>query len=137
MDNLIMIFKAIFVLGLILAALFTILFPIALDMMYKEEFGKPLLNYWLTALEFIAIVNLCLCFDDGKNADYDFAIGLCTIVCIAVIIFTLKKARRLNLTGFMKFVIIAVQLLSPLSIIFILLIISMATEEFNKRNKKK
>jgi multisubunit Na+/H+ antiporter MnhB subunit len=105
--------------------------------MYKEEFGKPLLNYWLTALEFIAIFNVYLCFNGGKTDDYDFAIGLCVIVCVVVFMLTKKKANQLNQTGFMKFVIIAAQLLSPLSIIFILLMISMIKQELSKKNKKK
>jgi D-alanyl-lipoteichoic acid acyltransferase DltB (MBOAT superfamily) len=108
-----------------------------MDMMYKEEFGKPLLNYWLTALEFIAIFNVYLCFNGGENDDYDFAIGLCVIVCVVVFMLTKKKANQLNQTGFMKFVIIAAQLLSPLSIIFILLMISMIKQELSKKNKKK
>jgi hypothetical protein len=136
MDNLVAIFEAILILGLVAVGIVIVLFPIMLDIQYKGETGKHLLNFWLTALEIIAIINLSSCINDGKEADYDFAIGFCTLVCIAVVIFTAKKARRLNLLGFQKFMLIAAQLLSPLSIFFILILISMVTEKIDKKDKK-
>jgi hypothetical protein len=136
MDNLVAIFEAILILGLVAVGIAIVLFPIILDIQYLGETGKHLLNFWLTALEIIAIINLSSCLNDGKESDYDFAIGFFTLVCIAVVIFTVKKAKRLELVGFQKFMLISAQLLSPLSIFFILILISMVTEKIDKKDKK-
>jgi hypothetical protein len=136
MDNLVAIFEGILILGLVAAGLAIVLFPLRLDIQYMEETGKHLLNFWLTALEIIAIINLSSYLNDGNEADYDFAIGFFTLVCIAVAIFTARKAKRLKLVGFQKFIMIAAQLLSPLSIFFILFLISMVTEKLNEKDKK-
>lgn len=132
MENIIMIMKAVLVLGAFIAGIVLLFYPVIADLQYYGETGQHLLNYWMTGIELICIFAVYTYIPEwGSDASME-ALGALTISVIVSWVVAVKRAKKLGFVGWRVAALVVTQLLSPISVIGILLLLESA---LNKENK--
>lgn len=137
MDNLQMMIQAILVLGAIGVGFAVLMFPVVVDLQYYREFGKHFLNYWMTIVELICIFNVYTYIPEWGTDSSTEALGFLIISIILSWILAFKKAKKLGIQGIGIYIVAIAQILSPVSIIFILLSIAGLAEKISGKKKRK
>ncbi len=119
--------------ALIAVAVLVMLFPLQFNSNLKKRTGTGCLNYLLTALETICLVAAM----DTDSPRFKGNLGLSVIVAVAAGIFARKKAKKRNLNEKDTFCATAAQVLSPLSILFIIFMVSGIMNDIAEKRKKK
>lgn len=128
MDTIILLLQGVGVVILLALGIAVLLFPISLDLSYKEHAGKGCINYWLTALEAICFLAVSNYWKDTTSDGFNEALGCLVIVLIISIVVSRKKAKKWNLDKWNTFLVAAAQIMSPVSIFFLILMISSAVQ---------
>ncbi len=118
------------VLAVLAVGLGILLFPIWLDTYIKNKTGKGSLNYWLTGIELICLIG---CFNPGDDT-FEGNLGCLLIAIVISAVIAWKKAKKLQLEKSMAIGVIFAQILSPVSILFM---IESAISSLKKRTKDK
>lgn len=121
------------VLAVLAVELGILLFPIWLDTYIKNKTGKGSLNYWLTGIELICLIG---CFNPDDDT-FEGNLGCLLIAIVISAVIAWKKAKKLQLEKSMAIGVIFAQILSPVSILFILFMIESAISSLKKRTKDK
>lgn len=135
MEMIITLIQGVFVFGLIILGLGIIIFPIIAHLNYKENTGQSLLNFWLTGLEAIALLPALKYIGNTSKPDYAETMGFLIIVLIVTIIISNNRAKKMGFQGKEKFIVIAAQLLSPISVLIIFTILSGLFKKDDKSDK--
>lgn len=137
MENIIMLVKGAAVLALIVVGIVALLFPVLLDSSFKQNTGKGCINYWLTAAEAVCLLAMCgYRWDTASDGFYE-AVGFLVVFIVVSIISARKKAKKWNLDKGYTFLVTAAQVLSPLSVFFILIMIASVLKGEDEENGKK
>ncbi len=136
MENLQMIIKAVLLLGGIGVGIAVLMFPVVVDLQYYGENGKHILNYWMTVIELICIFTVYTYIPEWGSDGSTEALGFLCISIIVSWILAVKKAKKLGIQGVGVSIVVIAQILSPVSIIFILLSIAGLAEKISGKSKK-
>ena len=128
MENIILLLQGAAILLLVILGIVALLFPVLLDISFKEHTGKGCINYWLTAAEAICILAMGGYRGDEAADEFDTALGFLVIVIIISIIVARKKAKQWEMDKLYTFLVVVAQIMSPISIFFIILMISSAVQ---------
>ena len=116
------------------AGLFVMLFPLLFDANLKKRTGEGIVNHVLTAVELICLIGI---FNPG-DAEFAGNLGVLTIVAVIAAVAARNKAKKRNLDKRTTACAMIAQVLSPASILFIVIMISntMRNAAKNRANKK-
>lgn len=100
---------------------------------YKNKTGKGFLNYWLTGIELICLIG---CFNPTDDT-FEGNLGCLLIAVVISAVIAWKKAKKLQLEKSMAIRAVSAQILSPVSILFILFMIESVISSLKKNTKDK
>ena len=124
--------KIIILLLLIAAGLYFMMFPILFDADMTNKTGKGFLNRWLTGIEFICLIG---CFEPDSDSFYG-NLG-CLFLAMAVSAMAAwKKAKKLHLENKTALGAVFAKVLSPVSLLFIVLMIGRLVSHLKKDGKR-
>lgn len=130
MEAIFTLIKGAFVIGGILLGLIALVMPVILHINFKNKTGENLLDFRFTALDIVA---LFLIMGKAQSGECAGEIILFIVAMIITFVFACKRADRLNMHGTTKIIAVAAQLLSPFSVLFILIMISNFINNLNKK----
>ncbi|MBD5495155.1 MAG: hypothetical protein HDR12_12510 [Lachnospiraceae bacterium] len=131
METIGMLIKIIILLLFIAAGLGFMIFPILFETDIKNKTGKGFLNRWMTGIEFICLIG---CFEPSSDSFYG-NLG-CMFLSMAVsAMIAWKKAKKLHLENIMALGAVFAQILSPVSLLFIVIIIGRFFSKLKKGGK--
>lgn len=128
METMGMLIEIIVLLLFIAAGLGFMIFPILFDTDMKNKTGKGFLNRWLTGIEFICIIG---CFEPASDSFYG-NLGLLFLVMAVSAMIAWKKAKILHLDNKTAFGAVFAQVLSPVSLLFIVIMIGRLAGKLKK-----
>lgn len=137
METIMMLMKAVLYFAAIAAGLFVLLFPVLLDVYMRENMKVGALNYWLTFVGAICLLGVITDYESTVSAGYAEALGCLTIVMIVSGFLGRKRAKKLGLNKQMTFMVIMAQIMSPVSILAILLMVYVMLSGRKKKGDKK
>lgn len=137
METIMMFMKAVLYFAVIVAGLFVLLFPVLLDVYMRENMKAGVLNYWMTFIGAICLLGVLADYDSTMSAGVTEALGCLVIVAIVSGVLGRKRAQKLGLSKQMTFVVIMAQIISPVSILAILLMIYVMLSDRKKKGDKK
>lgn len=133
METLKVLVGIVIVLAVLAVGLGILLFPIWFNTYIKNKAGKGFLNRWLTGIELICLIG---CFNPADDAfEGSLACLLIAVVISAVIAW--KKAKKLQLEKRVVIGAVFAQILSPVSILFIVFMIESVIRSLKKNTKDK
>lgn len=131
MEAIFTLIKGAFVIGGIILGLIALVMPL-LHIDFKNKTGENLLDFRLTVLDIVA---LFLIIGEAHSGECTGEIVIFIAAMIITFIFACKRADRLNMQGTTKIIAVAAQLLSPFSVLFILIMISNFIDNLNKKKE--
>lgn len=137
METIMMLMKAALYFAAIAVGLFVLLFPVILDVYMRENMKVGALNYWLTFIEVICLLGVTTDYEGTMSTGVTEALGCLTIVLIVSGFLGRKRAKKLGLNKQMTFAVIMAQIMSPVSILAILLMIYVVFSDRKKKGDKK
>lgn len=137
METIMMLMKAALCFAAIVVGLFVLLFPVLLDVHMRESMKVGALNYWMTFIGAICLLGVITDYESTVSAGYAEALGCLTIVMILSGFLGRKRAKKLGLNKQMTFMVIMAQIMSPVSILVILLMIYVMLSGRKKKGDKK
>lgn len=137
MDVIMMLVKAVLYFASIVIGLFVLLFPVLLDVYMRENMKVRVLNYWLSFIGAICMLGVITNYESAVSASYTKALGCLAIVMIISGFLGRKRAKKLGLNKQMTFMVIMAQIMSPVSILVILLMIYVMFSGRKKKGNKK
>ncbi len=133
METLKVLVDIVIVLAVLAVGLGILLFPIWFDTYIKNKTGKGFLNYWLTGIELICLIG---CFNPTDDT-FEGNLGCLLIAVVISAVIAWKKAKKLQLEKSMAIRAVSAQILSPVSILFILFMIESVISSLKKNTKDK
>lgn len=133
MENIVMLIKVVVFFVFLAVSFLFMIFPILLDVDMKKRTGTGVLNRWMTGIELICVVGVITYLSDTSSDGFYEALGCLAFVVIISIVVGKKKAKKLNLDKWRTFMVVLAQVVSPLSILFIVFML----ENFIKQQKKR
>lgn len=137
METIMMLMKAMLYFAAIVVGLFVLLFPVLLDVHMRENMKVGALNYWMTFTGAICLLGVITDYESTVSADYAEALGCLAIVMIVSGFLGRKRAKKLGLNKQMTFMVIIAQIMSPVSILVILLMLYVTLSGRKKKGDKK
>lgn len=117
----------------IAAGLGFMIFPILFEADMKNKTGKGFLNRWLAGIEFICIIG---CFEPSSDSFYGNLGCLFLSVAVSALI-AWKKAKKFHLENKMVLGAVFAQILSPISLLFIVIMIGRLVGKLKKGQSDK
>lgn len=133
METLKVLVDIVIVLAVLAVGLGILLFPIWFDTYIKNKTGKGFLNYWLTGIELICLIG---CFNPTDDT-FEGNLGCLLIAVVISAVIAWKKAKKLQLEKSMAIRAVSAQILSSVSILFILFMIESVISSLKKNTKDK
>ena len=133
METLKVLVDIVIVLAVLAVGLGILLFPIWFDTQKKNKTGKGFLNYWLTGIELICLIG---CFNPTDDT-FEGNLGCLLIAVVISAVIAWKKAKKLQLEKSMAIRAVSAQILSSVSILFILFMIESVISSLKKNTKDK
>ncbi|MEZ3443746.1 MAG: hypothetical protein K1W30_01160 [Lachnospiraceae bacterium] len=133
METLKVLVDIVIVLAVLAVGLGILLFPIWFDTYIKNKTGKGFLNYWLTGIELICLIG---CFNPTDDT-FEGNLGCLLIAVVISAVIAWKKAKKFQLEKSMAIRAVSAQILSPVSILFILFMIESVISSLKKNTKDK
>lgn len=133
METLKVLVDIVIVLAVLAVGLGILLFPIWFDTYIKNKTGKGFLNYWLTGIELICLIG---CFNPTDDT-FEGNLGCLLIAVVISAVIAWKKAKKPQLEKSMAIRAVSAQILSPVSILFILFMIESVISSLKKNTKDK
>lgn len=137
MEAIMMLMRAMFYFVAIVVGLFVLLFPVILDVYMRENMKVGALNYWLTFIEVMCLLGVIVDYESTTSAGFTKALGCLAIVMIISGFLGRNRAKKLGLNKRMTFAVIVAQIISPVSILVILLIIYVLLSGRKRKGDKK
>lgn len=132
METIGMLIKIIILLLFIAAGLGFMMFPILFDADMKNKTGKGFLNRWMTGIEFFCLIG---CFEPTSDSFYGNLGCLFLSMAVSAII-AWKKAKKLHLENKIALEAVFAQVLSPVSLLFIVIMIGRLISNLKKDKKR-
>ena len=124
MENIIKLFGAAGVLALICIGIVALLYPIMIEIKFKENFGKSGISYWWTAIQMIGVLGTMSYAKDTYSDEFTEALGLTVIIFVIAMIRNYKRIKKIGLEKSVCWMAVLAQAMAPVGIFLILFLIS-------------
>ena len=132
MGNIIELFGAVIVLGLICVGIVALLYPIMFEIKFKETFGKNGISYWWTVIQMIGMLGTI----SSEPEEFGGALGFTIIIFFIAMIRNYKRIQKMELDRSICWMAVLAQAMAPIGVFLILILISSLFKEVTDDEKR-
>ena len=124
MENIIKLFGAVGILGIICVGFVALLYPIMFEIKFKEHCGKSGISYFWAIVQLIGVLGTLSYVRDTSSDSFTEALGFTVIIFIVAMIRNYKRVKSMGHAKKVRWSAVLAQATAPASIIVIMLLVS-------------